>query len=194
TVYSELVEEKEVISEEEFYQGGLKIHTTTDTEMQEAVYDAMHSEDFPFPDDNFETGIALIDTKSGEVQAIGGGRHFQPMEDVNAGVSDPHEPGSTIKAIMSHGPAIDEWKWSTEHSLKDEEYEYNDVTPVKEWDVEDGGDISLRRSLEWSRNIPAIKAFKEVGADKTKEFAKDLGIDVDTDNESAALGDRKSVV
>src|SRR5699024_6128185 len=34
TVYSELVEEKEVISEEEFYQGGLKIHTTTDTEMQ----------------------------------------------------------------------------------------------------------------------------------------------------------------
>src|SRR5699024_2655397 len=60
--------------------------------------------------------------------------------------------------------------------------------PVKEWDGEYWGDISLRRSLEWSRNIPAIKAFKEVGADKTKEFAKDLGIDVDTDNESAALG------
>ncbi|HLR54364.1 MAG TPA: PBP1A family penicillin-binding protein [Pseudogracilibacillus sp.] len=188
TVYSELVEEKEVISEEEFYQGGLKIHTTTDTEMQEAVYDAMHSEDFPFPDDNFETGIALIDTKSGEVQAIGGGRNFQSIQDVNYGVSVPHQPGSTIKPILSYGPAIDELKWSTEHNLKDEEYEYNDGTPVKEWDGEYWGDISLRRSLEWSRNIPAIKAFKEVGADKTKEFAKDLGIDVDTDNESAALG------
>src|SRR5699024_872787 len=122
-----------------------------------------------------------------EVQAIGGGRNFQSIQDVNYGVSVPHQPGSTIKPILSYGPAIDELKWSTEHNLKDEEYEYNDGTPVKEWDGEYWGDISLSRSLEWSGNIHDNKAFKEVGAAKTKEFAEVLDFDVDNDNESAAL-------
>ena len=188
TVYQEVVEEEEVISEDDFYQGGLKIYTSADPKLQEAVYDLMHSDDFAFPDDGFETGIALIDTKSGEVQALGGGRNFQSIQDVNYGVSVPHQPGSTIKPILDYGPAIDELKWATDHNLKDEEYEYSDGTPVTEWDGEYWGDISMRRSLEWSRNIPALKAFKEAGEDKTKKFAKDLGIDVDTKNESAALG------
>src|SRR5699024_10404117 len=46
----------------------------------------------------------------------------------------------------------------------------------------------IRRALEWSRNIPAFKAFQEVGKDKAQAFAKDLGIDIDPIYESAAIG------
>src|SRR5699024_4703833 len=45
-----------------------------------------------------------------------------------------------------------------------------------------------RRSLEWSRNIPALKAFQEVGEEDAQAFAEDLGIQIDPIYESAALG------
>src|SRR5699024_1894800 len=66
TVYDQLIKQGEVISEDEFYQGGLKIYTTVEPELQQAVYDVLHSDDIPYPDDDFETGIALIDTKTGD--------------------------------------------------------------------------------------------------------------------------------
>src|SRR5699024_8829678 len=81
TVYDQIVQRDEIVTEEEFYQGGLKIYTTANTEAQELVNELMHSEDFPYPDDNYETGIALVDTETGAVQAIGGGRNFQAIHD-----------------------------------------------------------------------------------------------------------------
>ncbi|HLQ97041.1 MAG TPA: PBP1A family penicillin-binding protein, partial [Pseudogracilibacillus sp.] len=188
TVYDQIVQRDEIVTEEEFYQGGLKIYTTANTEAQELVNELMHSEDFPYPDDNYETGIALVDTETGAVQAIGGGRNFQAIHDTNYGASSSNSPGSTIKPILDYGPAIEHLNWSTEKILSDEEYSYDDGTPVREWDGEYWGDISMRRALEWSRNIPAVKAFQEVGKEKTKEFANNLDIEVDTTYDSAALG------
>src|SRR5690625_5486295 len=46
----------------------------------------------------------------------------------------------------------------------------------------------MRRALEWSRNIPALKAFQAVGPEKAQEFAKGLGIPIDPIYESAAIG------
>src|SRR5699024_10189064 len=188
TVYDQIVNRDEIVTEEEFYEGGLKIYTTANSEAQELVHELMHSENFPYPDDAYETGIALVDTETGAVQALGGGRNFQAIHDTNYGASSSNSPGSTIKPILDYGPAIEHLNWSTEKILSDEEYSYDDGTPVREWDGEYWGDISMRRALEWSRNIPAVKAFQEVGKDKTKEFANNLDIEVDTTYDSAALG------
>src|SRR5699024_3297437 len=91
TVYDQL------IKQDEFYQGGLKIYTTVEPELQQAVYDVLHSDDIPYPDDDFETGIALIDTKTGDIKAIGGGRNFKSIRDTNYGAAVKQQPGSTIK-------------------------------------------------------------------------------------------------
>src|SRR5699024_4886467 len=169
TAYEQLIEQEEIISEDEFYQGGLKIYTTVETnytrvepDLQITVNEILSSDDIAYPDDNFEVGIALIDTKTGAIQAIGGGRNFESIRDINYGASVQQQPGSTIKPILDYAPAIEHLDWSTAHLLSDEEYEYSDGTSVKEWDNEYWGDISMRRSLEWSRNIPALKAFQEV--------------------------------
>src|SRR5699024_8954142 len=79
-------------------------------------------------------------------------------------------------------------KWPTSHILSDEPYEYSDGTPINEWDGEYWGAVSIRRALEWSRNIPALKAFQAVGSDKAQEFAAGLGVDIDPIYESAAIG------
>ena len=188
TVYQQLVKEEEIVSEDEFYQGGLKIYTTANSEAQELVYELMHSEDIGYPDDNFETGIALINTETGAIEAIGGGRNFTSIKDMNYGSLVQHQPGSTIKPILSFGPAIEFMNWSTAHTINDEEYTYSDGTPINNWDNQHWGEISMREALQWSRNIPTLKLFQNVGSDKAQEFAKELGIDIDPIHESASIG------
>src|SRR5699024_12544567 len=98
------------------------------------------------------------------------------------------QPGSTIKPCLVYAHAIEDLEWSTENMLNNEEYQYSDGTPIKEWDNENWGSITMRRALEWSRNIPALKAFQEVGEEKAQEFAKGLGIEIDPIYESSSLG------
>lgn len=188
-IYDQLVKQEKVVTDEEFFQGGLNIYTTLDSDAQQAVYDLLHSEDIPYPDENFETGISLVDTKTGAIKAIGGGRNFKAISYTNHGSEAlSQSPGSIIKPIMDYGPAIEHLQWPTSHILSDETYQYSDGTPIREWDGEYWGDVTIRRALEWSRNIPALKAFQAVGKDKVQEFASGLGIDVDPIHESAAIG------
>src|SRR5699024_1246022 len=65
TVYDQLIKQGEVISEDEIYQAGLKIYTTVEPELQQAVYDVLHSDDIPSPHDDFATASSLNDTKPG---------------------------------------------------------------------------------------------------------------------------------
>lgn len=187
-VYDQLVNEQEIVSDEEFFQGGLEIYTNLDPEAQQEAYDLLHSENIPYPDEDFETGLSLVDTETGALKAVGGGRNFKAIRYSNYGTHIQHQPGSTIKPILDYAPAIEHLKWSTSYTLTDEPYEYSDGTPINEWDGEYWGSVSVRRALEWSRNIPALKAFQAVGEDKAQEFASGLGIDIDPIYESAAIG------
>ena len=187
-VYDQLVKEEKVVTDEEFFQGGLEIYTHLDSNAQQATYDLLHSEQIAYPDDDFEAGISLVDTETGAIKAIGGGRNFKAIRYSNYGSHIKHHPGSTIKPILDYGPAIEHLKWSTSHVLTDEPYEYSDGTPINEWDGEYWGSVSIRRALEWSRNIPALKAFQAVGADNAQAFAAGVGIDIDPIYESAAIG------
>ncbi|GAB4073128.1 PBP1A family penicillin-binding protein [Barrientosiimonas marina] len=188
TVYDQLVNQKKEVSEKEFYQGGLKIYTTLDSKAQRSVYNILRSDKIPYPDDNFETGISLVDTQTGEVKAVGGGRHFKAVGYHNYGSAIGNSPGSTIKPILDYGPVIDDLQWSTSHTLKDEKYEYSNGKPIGEWDNRYWGNIPMRRALAWSRNIPALKAFQAAGKDKAQTFAKGLGIKIDPIYESASIG------
>src|SRR5699024_9375195 len=83
TVYEQLVKQDEVVTEKEFYQNGLEIHTYLDSEAQREVYDLLQSKEIAYPDENFEAGLSLIDTKTGAVKAVGGGRQFEAVGYMN---------------------------------------------------------------------------------------------------------------
>lgn len=187
-VYDQLVKKEKVVTEKQFFQDGLKIYTFLDQKAQRKVYDLLQSKDIPYPDDNFETGLSLVDTKTGAVKAVGGGRHFKSIRYTNYGTNVKNQPGSTIKPVLDYGPAIEYLNWPTSYTLNDEHYQYSDGTPINEWDNQYWGNISMRRALEWSRNIPALKAFQAVGTDKAQQFAGGLGIKIDPIYESASIG------
>lgn len=187
-VYDQLVKKEKIVSEKDFYQGGLEIYTHLDKDTQQMIDDLLHSEDIPYPDEHFETGISLVDTKTGVIKAIGGGRNFTSIQDMNYGAYVKNQPGSTIKTILDYGPAIEHLNWSTAHPITDEPYQYSDGTPINNWDNKYWGSMTVRRALEWSRNIPALKAFQEVGSDQAQGFASGLGIEIEPIYEAAALG------
>lgn len=187
-VYHELVKKEEVVSEQDFYQGGLEIYTYLDKDAQQMIDDLLHSDDIPYPDEHFETGISLVDTQTGVMKAVGGGRNFTFIQDLNYGAYVKNQPGSTIKPILDYGPAIEHLKWSTAQPIIDEPYQYSDGTPINNWDNQYWGSMTIRRALEWSRNIPALKAFQKVGSEQAQTFARGLGIEIDPIYEAAALG------
>lgn len=167
------------------FEDGLEIYTTLDPEIQQITEAALSTNEYiSYPDnDNLQASVVITDTQTGAIKAIGGGRNYQP-NGYNYATMIKRQPGSTIKPILDYGPAIEKLKWSTGHILKDEEYQYSNGTPIRNANRSYAGNKTMRNHLEWSRNIPALKAYQEVGADDATAFARSLGFPI-TDEQKA---------
>ncbi|WAA10589.1 penicillin-binding protein 1A [Fervidibacillus albus] len=157
------------------YTDGLEIYTTIDVDAQQKVYELLNSDEI-FPNDEIQAGVILLDTKTGEIRAIGGGRYQKVQRGWNYAIDIERQPGSTIKPILDYGPAIEYLHWSTYHILVDEPHTYSTGDPVTNWDGQYDGAQTMRYHLKDSRNVPAIKALQTVGLEKAQSFAENLGI------------------
>ncbi|MCA0172410.1 PBP1A family penicillin-binding protein [Bacillus sp. RAR_GA_16] len=183
--------EKAGIPEDALYSGGLEIYTTLDSKAQTIVDEALTTDQVvEYPDEKFRAGISLIDTQSGAIRAIGGNRQTGD-DDVQKGFNYATQlqrsPGSTIKPILDYGPGIEKLKWSTNQQFIDEELELNGKE-FRNWNDEFQGSVSIREALQWSYNIPAIKAFMEVGGEEAQAFAGKLGISIEETYPAYAIG------
>ncbi len=183
------VEAIEGITANDIYTGGLRIYTTLDQEAQTYADMLLQTDMIEFPDDNMQAGITLIDTKTGAIRAIGGGRQKDAVARGYSWATDPRRsPGSTIKPILDYGPAIEHLKWSTYHQITDEPHQYSNGVPIRNFNNRYSGNVSMRFALQKSLNIPALKAFQAVGIDRAGEFGRNLGIPLDTIQEAYSLG------
>ncbi|OUB29088.1 penicillin-binding protein [Bacillus thuringiensis serovar yunnanensis] len=175
---------------------GLSIYTTLDTKAQEYADTIMDGGIVNYPSDKFQGAFTFMDTKTGEVRAIGSGRGEMKttFKGYNLAVNLKRQVGSTFKPIFDYGPAIEYLDWSTNHLLLDEEYKYSTGQEVRNADRTFLGSITMREALNTSHNVPAIKTAKEVGLNKAAKFAKNLGILFEHDNvfESTAIGSNES--
>jgi penicillin-binding protein 1A len=184
-----VIDEVEKYGDFDIFSDGLHIYTTLDPDAQSYVEEMLNSNEIvQFPDDKFQAGIVLLDTKTGEIRAIGGGRNQKVKRGFNFAIDTRRQPGSTIKPILDYGPAIEYLKWGTYETLVDEPYTYSDGTPINNWDNKHMGAMTMREALARSRNVPALKALQEVGLEKAKDFANRLGIPLKEIYESYAIG------
>lgn len=174
------------------FEDGLKIYTTIDPKIQQITEDVLSTNEIiKYPDnERLQSGVVILDTQTGAIKAIGGGRNYK-TGGYNYATKIERHPGSSIKPILDYGPAIEKFKWSTGHILKDEPYQYSNGTPIRNANRSYAGNRTIRDHLAWSRNIPALKTYQEVGADDATKFANSLGIpisDKQKENEANAIG------
>ncbi|WP_227936235.1 penicillin-binding protein 1A [Alkalihalobacillus deserti] len=182
-VLSEL-EAMEGISISDIYNAGLKVYTTLDVSAQEHVEKVLQTDEFVgvYPDnEDFTAAVTLLDTKTGQIKALGSGREDTGLQrGYNLATDERRQPGSTIKPVLDYGPAIEYLQWSTAHRITDEQHAYSNGTPIRNFDRRYVGQISMRTALARSRNVTAIKALQEVGVERAQSFAEGLGIPIES--------------
>ncbi|MED4207248.1 transglycosylase domain-containing protein [Neobacillus mesonae] len=174
-------------------EDGLSIYTTLDPKAQNFADKMMNTNEIiAYPDTDFQGAFVFLDTKTGEVRAIGSGRNEFKTQFLghNFAVDIKRQPGSSFKPIFDYGPAIEHLKWSTGHLINDTATTYSTGQSISNWDHLYHGMMTIRTALQQSYNIPALLTMRAVGMDKAKEFAEQLGITFKNDQvyESYSIG------
>lgn len=176
-----ILELEEKLPDVDIFSAGLEIHTTLDQSIQshvEFLLTDSENNPIPYPDEELQAGMAVVDTKTGEIRAIGGSRNRENVMGDNYAIKLDRQPGSTIKPLLAFGPAIEYEKWSTYHQVKDDKpYELGSGHQIRNWNRQYQGEVSLRTALKDSLNVPTIHTFMEVGPDRAKQFAENLGME-----------------
>ncbi len=125
--------------------------------------------------------LLAIENATGEILAMVGGANFEASE-FNRAIQARRQMGSMFKPIV-YTAAID--RGFTAASIFIDEpvsIEIAENQPPYEpenYDREYEGPITLRRALENSRNIPAVKAMQEVGPEAITDYAVRFGFPED---------------
>ena len=177
TIVDELEEEYGVSP----YTTPLLVYTNLDRGRQDAVNAVLAGQNYDWKDDRIQTGVAVLETETGKILAIGNGRNTNSrtnatIDQYNFATELERQPGSTAKPLFDYGPGIEYNNWSTYQLFDDTPYSYSNGRSIKNWDGGYYGTITLRRALSASRNIPALKAFQSVDNNKIREFVTNLGI------------------
>ncbi|MFS4084271.1 transglycosylase domain-containing protein [Aerococcus urinaeequi] len=161
----------------DMYSDGLQIYTHLDMDAMTEIYNTIEDEDgYYFTNDNMQAAASLVDTETGNILALYGGRNQEGQLSYNRATQLERSVGSSIKPFADYATAIEYLNYSTESSIKDEEHEFSSGDEINNWDNLYQGTITLRQALIGSRNIPALKLLQEVGTEQVDEFLQGMGI------------------
>lgn len=166
---------------------GCTVETAMDPNAQ-AIAENAFLNDAYFPlygTESCEGALVLIDTKTGGVSAIVGGRDTETALGFNRATRIRRQPGSAIKPILVYAPAL-EAGYTAASMLLDDATEFGDYTP-RNANGRFSGWITMREAVTRSLNLPAVSLFRELGVERCKAFAARFGIPFDVRDDSLTL-------
>ena len=157
------------------YRGGLSIYSTENSVLQQICEDEANNPDL-YPTDA-QVSIVLIDTETGQVKAMVGGRGQKTASLIlNRATSTPRQPGSAIKIIGEYAAGLDQGEITLGTIFDDAPYTYSDGTEVQNADGSYGGRMTVRSAIIRSNNIVALKTFQQMGIDTVWNELNSFGI------------------
>lgn len=174
------------------YQGGLKIYTTLDLDLQNKMEEvARANKDNLAQRDAENTSIVVMNPKTGEVLAMVGSMDYWNADidgQVNVATSE-RQPGSTIKPLVYLATFAKGWTPAT--SIVDEKLSIPDdlgrIWSPENYDKRFHGTTTVRSALGNSLNIPAVKALQFASIDTVGDLARRMGFTTWTDNKKLGL-------
>ena len=180
------------VSAETLLRGGYRIDTTLDAAMQTVLDQQFESDVFPANASDgtpVQSAAACVDTETGAVRAIVGGREYLTRRGLNRATQLRRQPGSAIKPLAVYAPALQYAGWTCANVILDEPTDFNGYKPKNAGNAY-YGNVTVRTALKNSLNIPAVKVMKQIGVASARKYLAAVGIPLDDRdwNLSLALG------
>src|SRR5947209_6976479 len=160
-------------------RAGLKVITTLDPKTQTLAQQAVHDGIGRYAKSNrVNNGAMLVmNPHTGEVLAMVGSADYSNADiggQVNYTVA-PRQPGSSFKPYTYITALMNGWTPASPLDDSNGAHAFPGY-PVHDWDLKELGTITLRQSLQQSRNISSVHLFKDVGVQKVLTTATSMGI------------------
>ncbi len=189
-VIDQVMEERGVsrqIAENYVYSSGLTIYSTVDTSVQTRLEEEYAKEkyiksgrdkdkDGNLINEHTQSGMAIVDYKTGYVVGIAGGLGQKEASGWNRATQMRRQQGSAIKPLADVAPALEEGIITPATVYDDVKTNFGgDYEPKNEGDDYDGL-INIRQFIAVSHNIPALKIMKELTPAKSLEYLNKMGM------------------
>ncbi|MCC6614391.1 MAG: transglycosylase domain-containing protein [Anaerolineae bacterium] len=188
---------EETYGTDALYRGGYEIRTTLVPRVQDVAQDALLRQTQSLIANNVNAGSVLVtDPRSGAILAMVGSPDFNNVQfqGQNNFAFLPQQPGSSIKpvtyaaALEGFTGADGQRQYMTPATIIwDVPTTYNTTPPYSpvNFDGTFHGPQPVRYALQNSYNVPAVKTYAFVGADRFRDMAQRLGLRF---GENAAFG------
>ena len=182
---------------ERVYQGGLRVYTTVDLDMQKAAEAEVargiaeiekrqrrKNDDESNP---LQAALVALDPHTGEVRAMVGGRDFE-QSNFNRATQAKRQPGSAFKPFVYAAALEKGYSPATLIENLDEPIMTLQGAWVPEDEHSEGSSMTMRAALKTSSNRAAVRMLEDVGIPETVQYAKRLGVGSVPSVPSLALG------
>ncbi len=173
------------------FGGGLKIYSTMDYDIQNAVEAVFEdSSNFSGGARNAQSAMIVIDPKTGAIKGVVGGKGEKvDSRGLNRATQTKRQPGSSIKPLSVYTPAIEKGIVTPSTKIVDEPITIGDWEPKNSYSGFKGT-MTIKKAVEISANIPAIKVLQQVGLNTSFDYVKNkfhLSTIVDADKDLSPL-------
>ena len=169
--------------------GGLVIETTMSREHQDQLDKEFTKDIFPADASDgtpVQGAAACVNTQTGEVLAIVGGRSYDVRRGFNRATRLRRQPGSALKPLVAYAPAIDQYGYMTASVLKDEPTNFGGYKP-RNASYTYYGNVSIRSALQSSLNVATVALLDEIGVEAGRAYLEKVGIPLDDRDANLAL-------
>lgn len=161
-----------------------------------------------------QAAMVITDYKTGQIKAMAGGRNTTGRQLYNRATA-AQQPGSSIKPLSVYSSALQQGAdaaakdtpmtftnydknqktkyygdyWTAASLINDAPLTVNGKVWPKNWYSGYKGLLTLRKSVEQSVNVNAVRVFQQVGADYAVKQLKKFGITTVVDDTSASAND-----
>jgi penicillin-binding protein 1A len=186
---------------ERVYQGGLKVYTTIDLDLQRRAEEEVARSISQIEQrkakqgrtvdsdasDPLQAALVALDPATGEVRAMVGGRDFDQSH-FNRAVQAKRQPGSAFKPFVYAAALEQGFTPATLLTDLDDPVMTVQGAWVPEDEHLDSPSITMRAALRTSSNRAAVRMLQEVGIPTAVRYAKQLGVGDVPSVPSLALG------
>lgn len=178
------------LTTDEVIRGGFSIYTAFDDRLQR-IADDVYADSSLFPagasdGTPMQSAMAVVDTQSGAVRAMIGGRDYAIKRGLNRATQMRRQPGSALKPLAVYGPALEKG-YTTASVLLDEKTTFaGGYTPRNAGDRY-YGNVTMRTAVRNSLNTTAVRLLDEIGIDASIEYLTRMGIPTQESDKNLSL-------